>query len=543
MNKEVVARRYPSVWIILILIAGLSALLATGTRAAQSAPPPPAPVAAGPTNSAPGTIYYGAVPAGASGKPVLVFVHGMHGKAENWWTNSPYSGHNDMYDYAYSYGYRTAFVDLLDSNGAGASMWANGALLRSQLDTIATHYGVQSLNVIGHSKGGIDTQAAIVHYGAGPRVQTLFTLSTPHWGSQTADLCYSTWTWWLAALLGQRDDGTYSVQTGYMSYFRSITDNRTENNLTHYYTGAGTSWGPLFSDLWWGGSYLSFYGQNDGLVTVTSAHNPRATHVFTRNLDHDSVRVGRNVFPTVNSYVNSLWRTGLTPETPAIDPTNPQAHSTAGSILRGGPIDNKTGATTEIPVERGATHLTLDLISNVASLTLRWTAPDGTTYSARPIADTSDYFQGGVHYVVDVDAPAPGTWRLQMQNPAATPAAYLLVADLASPLTVALDRDPALTFTPGSTLPLTIGATVGKGRAVTTMQVSGDVALDGGKAQPITPQAGGATVRPVLTLPSGSGVANLSLTIRGQLSDGSPFERSLATSLAVVAPGASLPVR
>ncbi len=542
MNNEVSARRYPSIWIILILIAGLSALLATGTSAAQTAAPPP-PIATGPTGTAPGTIYYGAVPAGAGSKPVLVFVHGMHGKAADWWTNSPYSGHNDMYDYAYNYGYRTAFVDLLDSTGAGASMWANGQLLRTQLDTIAAHYGVQSLNVVGHSKGGIDTQTAIVYYGAGPRVQTLFTLSTPHWGSQTADLCYSTWTWWLAALLGQRDDGTYSVQTGYMSWYRSITDPRSENALTHYYTGAGTSWGPLFSELWWGGSYLSVYGQNDGLVTVTSAHNPRATHVFTRNLDHDSVRIGHNVFPAVNPYVNSLWRTGMTPAAPAIDPTNPQAHSTAGSILRGGPIDAATGASTTIPVERGATHLALDLISNVASLTLLWTAPGGTTYHAKPVADTSDYFQGGTHYVVDVDAPAPGTWRLQMQNPAATPTAYLLVADLASPLTVALDRDPALTFAPGSTLPLTIAATDDQGRAVTTVQVSGAVALDGGKAQPITPQAGGATVQPTLTLPTGTGVANLSLTIQGQLSDGSPFERSVATSLAVVAPGASLPSR
>jgi hypothetical protein len=47
----------------------------------------------------------------------------------------------------------------------------------------------------------------------------------------------------------------------------------------------------------------------------------------------------------------------------------------------------------------------------------------------------------------------------------------------------------------------------------------------------------------VLALPPATGVANLSLTIRGHLSDGSAFERSLATSLAVVAPGASLPVR
>jgi hypothetical protein len=541
MNNADQARRYPAIGVIVVLILLLSAAWATAAAAATGSPPPPQPAGIGAT--APGTIYYGAVPPGANSKPVLVFVHGMHGKAENWWTDTGYYGHNDMYDYAYTYGYRTAFVDLLDATGAGASMWANGQLLRGQLDTIATHYGVQSLNVVGHSKGGIDTQAAIVYYGAGPRVEKLFTLSTPHWGAQLADLCYSSWTWWLAALLGQRDDGTYSVQTGYMSWFRSITDNRPENNLTRYYTGAGSSWGPWFSALWFGGSYLSFSGQNDGLVTAPNAHNPRGTHVFTRNVDHDSVRMGRTVFPAMDPYLNSLWRSGARPEAPVMDPTNPQAHTTAGSILRGGPIDPTTGATDSLLVERGVAHLTLDLVSNAAGLALDWTAPDGTTYRPQPVPDTTGYFRGGTHYLVDVDAPAAGTWRFQARTPAARSAAYLLMADLAGPLTVALERDPAMTFAPGSALPLTITAIDAQGRTVTNLQVSGDLAIDGGKAQPIPPQAGGATVRPVLALPPATGVANLSLTIRGHLSDGSAFERSLATSLAVVAPGASLPVR
>jgi hypothetical protein len=159
------------------------------------------------------------------------------------------------------------------------------------------------------------------------------------------------------------------------------------------------------------------------------------------------------------------------------------------------------------------------------------------------VPDTSGYFRGGTHYIVDVDAPVAGTWRFQARNPAATPAAYLLMADLASPLTVTLDRAPGLTFAPGSALPVTVQATGAGGRAVTHLQVSGDVALDGGQARPIPAQAGGASLPLVLPLPNATGVANLSLTIRGQFSDGSPFERSLATSLAVVAPGATLPMR
>lgn len=544
--------------LVLFALALIALLVSAAPRATASpsqwfTPPTPVAFAAGAPQGTPGAIYYGTIPpGGGTNKPVLVFVHGNHGQAQDWWNNTRYYGRNDMYDYAYNYGYRTAFVDMLDSNGTGASMWTNGQLLRSQLDAIASHYGVSSLNVVAHSKGGVDMQAAIVHYGAGPRVQKLFTLDTPHWGTQTADLCYSTWTWWLAALLGQRDDGSYVMQTGYMSYFRSITDNRPENGQTHYYTGGGTSWGPLFSAMWWGGSYLNFYGQNDGLVTVTSAHNPLATHVFTRALDHDNVRMGRNVFPTVDTYVSSLWR-GTAPDAlerqPAPAMANPLANSTASSILRGGPIspDPTASTTDQVPVESGATHLALDLLSNSPTLDLVWTAPGGKTYTTRlqhPQPDQEGYFKGGYHYVVDVDAPAPGSWRMAVTDVARQPAtsAYLLVANISSPLTLTVSRDPALTFAPGSSVPIEVSAADASGRTITALQLTADVTLDGaGHPQIFAQQGSGDTLRTALPLPAKNGIANLSITFTGLLSDGNRFERSIATSVPVVARGTLLP--
>ncbi len=550
MSKE----RFPySTWrmgltFMLALLALTIGLWTPAQAAPWTGPAAPQPAAGSEIAAGtPGTIYYGATPpGGGTAKPVLVFVHGKGGAAVDWWTDTRYHGHNDMYDYAYNYGYRTAFVDV----GGADSMWTNGALLRGQIDTIAAHYGVTSLNVVAHSKGGIDSQAAIVHYGAGPRVQRLFTLSTPHWGSPTADLAYSTWTWWLAALLGERNDATYSLQTGYMSWFRSITDNRPENDNTRYYTSGGTSWGPLFSALWFGGSYLSFYGSNDGLVPVTYSYNPRASHIFTRDLDHDSIRIGRNVFPTVDTYVNSLWRTGAESPTVAVDSYNPQTAVPAGSIVRGGPIpaagDTPTVVHDQILIEHASRQVLLDLLSNSQDLALTWTDPTGRTYSAKPVVTHDEMFNGAYHYAVTVAAPPAGTWQMTATNSGRQAAAYLLLANVQSPLTVEWTRTAALTFAPGSTLTSRVHVTDAQGRAVTALQVSGDLTPAGtgaGIPTHFSGQAGSDLLTQSLTLPNTDGVANLSLTITGQLSDGSRFERQLAVSVAIVGKGTQLPTR
>jgi hypothetical protein len=94
-------------------------------------------------------------------------------------------------------------------------MWRNGSVLRKQLESICKHFNVPKVNLICHSKGGIDAQAAIVHYGANQYVARVFTLSTPHWGSPLADLAYASWASWLTELIGMKSDGTYSLQTGY----------------------------------------------------------------------------------------------------------------------------------------------------------------------------------------------------------------------------------------------------------------------------------------------------------------------------------------
>ena len=164
----------------------------------------------------PGEWYLGDTPDAVTGsrRPIL-FIHGFNRSSDTW-----YEG-NDMYATAYENGYETAFIDVYPDR----SMWENGALLAQKIKEIYQYFG-EKIVVVAHSKGGLDTQVALVHYGADPYIERMITLATPFYGSQLADLAYSRWGSWLADILGSKNEATYSLQTGYMNRFRSETDNQ-----------------------------------------------------------------------------------------------------------------------------------------------------------------------------------------------------------------------------------------------------------------------------------------------------------------------------
>jgi hypothetical protein len=69
------------------------------------------------------------------------------------------------------------------------SIAANAATLQTRLPAIAASFGVNSIHVIAHSKGGLDMRSWMGTFGTsnGFRVLSLTTLSTPHAGSPLAD--------------------------------------------------------------------------------------------------------------------------------------------------------------------------------------------------------------------------------------------------------------------------------------------------------------------------------------------------------------------
>lgn len=65
---------------------------------------------------------------------------------------------------------------------SAASVEDSGRELAARIRQIVEETGCEKVNIIAHSKGGLDSRAAIAHCGMAPYVATLTTINTPHRG-------------------------------------------------------------------------------------------------------------------------------------------------------------------------------------------------------------------------------------------------------------------------------------------------------------------------------------------------------------------------
>lgn len=284
-----------------------AAYLLWSPQVALAAPTPvPVPI---PQDCAEANIFYGAVPPGGENAPVLVFVHGYGGQAIDWWFFNFGSGFNDMYDLAYSAGYRTAFVtDNLTGEAANCevlrrpviSVFDAGDVLKRQLEYITDHYDVDQVSIVAHSKGGVDSQVAIVFNGAASMVNNLFTLSSPHQGEILADLVWSASDIpGLGDLLDffGKDEGLRTLRVNNMEVYRLYADEQAVNEQISYYSAGGTGWQGSGGITEIGGFILQLLGyDNDGVVTVDSTYLPYALPFFVADYNHNEMYQGSNVF-------------------------------------------------------------------------------------------------------------------------------------------------------------------------------------------------------------------------------------------------------
>ena len=71
---------------------------------------------------------------------------------------------------------------------AWGSIEENAAALCNRIDAIKAQTGAGKVNLIGHSKGGLEARYAVSRLGVADRVASLTTISTPHHGTYVADL-------------------------------------------------------------------------------------------------------------------------------------------------------------------------------------------------------------------------------------------------------------------------------------------------------------------------------------------------------------------
>jgi triacylglycerol lipase len=67
---------------------------------------------------------------------------------------------------------------------------SNAKILKTTIDKILEDTKHEKVNIIAHSKGGLDARYFIWKYNYGEKVASLTTISTPHHGAEIADLIY-----------------------------------------------------------------------------------------------------------------------------------------------------------------------------------------------------------------------------------------------------------------------------------------------------------------------------------------------------------------
>ena len=77
----------------------------------------------------------------------------------------------------------TVYKSGVDAVG---SVETNAAQLKNEIEKILTETGADKVNIIAHSKGGLDAKYMITDLGMAPKVASLTTLCTPHKGAPIA---------------------------------------------------------------------------------------------------------------------------------------------------------------------------------------------------------------------------------------------------------------------------------------------------------------------------------------------------------------------
>ena len=198
-----------------------------------------------------------------------------------------------------------------DSNG---TVEDNGRFLADQIRNILKESGAEKLNVIAHSKGGLDIRYAISTLGMGDHIASLSTIATPHNGSLTMDKVMQLPKWMIKAIaacsdfwlriLGDKQPNAYRVFESFTTYHAKKFNRENPDAPGVYYQSFAFKFTTLFSDImmWFPHLVVSIVeGENDGLVTPRGAAWGNFRGVYTgathRGISHaDEVDLRRMPF-------------------------------------------------------------------------------------------------------------------------------------------------------------------------------------------------------------------------------------------------------
>ena len=214
---------------------------------------------------------------------------------------------------------------------AWGSILSNAELLKETIDSILQETGHKRVNIIAHSKGGIDSRYCIWRFDYGDKVASLTTLATPHHGAEVADLFFNTKIihtnpirrrlQFIGKLFGDTKPDMYNVNyeltTSNMNEFNATV---TMDNRVYYQSIYSVMHDPA-DDPQFSRSYLHIKevsGNNDGMVSEQSAwwgYNIKklpGSISHEQIIDHGIKKISGMVIPNIYlDIVKELGRMGL----------------------------------------------------------------------------------------------------------------------------------------------------------------------------------------------------------------------------------------
>ena len=188
----------------------------------------------------------------------------------------------------------------------GTDAWGgyetNALALKSTIENILSETKKEKVNIIAHSKGGIDSRYLIWKHDFGGKIASLTTICTPHHGSEVADMIYSQKIIHsklskkvlsiIGELNGDANPDMYNVNcqltTAKMEEFnRKVTmDNRV------FFQSLYTTMDNAVDDMAFFNTYLyvnKMSGKNDGIVSEYSARWGNNTVKIAEGVSHAEI--------------------------------------------------------------------------------------------------------------------------------------------------------------------------------------------------------------------------------------------------------------
>ena len=177
-----------------------------------------------------------------------------------------------------------------------ASIQTNAEAIAKRVSEICAESNSQKVNIIAHSKGGLDARMAASAFGVGDKMASITTIATPHHGSKTIDklFCIPRPFWNIAAfainnwirIVGDKKPDFLKLCEDFTTDHMRIFNEKCPDVPGIYYQSYACVMSHPFSDI-----NLStanavikhFEGENDGLVSVESARWGSAYYILRSN--------------------------------------------------------------------------------------------------------------------------------------------------------------------------------------------------------------------------------------------------------------------